>query len=88
MILLRSSIAELLSTVSSCRCTSKSGLPETRATPRPKKLPDHVRDAMQLKQCAYSTEKTYIYLFVWAKKPRRLPTVLTKEKARQVIPAP
>jgi hypothetical protein len=34
-------------------------------TQRPKKLLDQVRDAIRLKHCAYSTEKTYVY---WAKR--------------------
>ena len=117
-------------------------------TQRPRKLLDQVRDAIRLKDYAYSTEKTYVYwakrfvlhhkkrnplemgqeeisdfltylavegnvaastqnqalsalLFlyrevlrkdldmplelVWAKRPKRLPTVLTREEVRQVI---
>jgi hypothetical protein len=34
-------------------------------TQRPKKVLDQVRDAIRLKHCAYSTEKTYIH---WAKR--------------------
>jgi hypothetical protein len=34
-------------------------------TQQPKKLLDQVRDAIQLKHYAYSTEKTYVY---WAKR--------------------
>jgi len=40
-------------------------LPETRITRRPARLLDQVRDAIRLKHCALSTEKTCVY---WAKR--------------------
>jgi len=57
--------AEAIDMLAQPRSLIKSRLQEIRTPQRPTKLLDQVRDAIRLKHCAYSTEKTHVY---WSKR--------------------
>ncbi len=66
---------------------SKPGLPGTRLTQGPEKLLEQGHDTIRYRKNLCLGDLYLPIERVWARRPRRLPTALTKEELRHVIPA-